>query len=84
MPAIPTSAKVNSTRRASSARLVAAAPWLSRPWRQASWATLLLIGAARLVTGGLLPMQLVLALAVGVAVGAGRCALRRARGRFRR
>ena len=34
---------------------VAAAPWLSRPWRRASWATLLLIGAARLVTGGLLP-----------------------------
>ena len=34
---------------------VAAAPWLSRPWRRAAWATLLLIGAARLVTGGLLP-----------------------------
>ena len=50
---------------------VAAAPWLSRPWRRASWATLLLIGAARLVTGGLLPMQLVLALAAGVTVGAG-------------
>jgi undecaprenyl-diphosphatase len=50
---------------------VAAAPWLSRPWRRASWATLLLIGAARLITGGLLPMQLVLALATGVTVGAG-------------
>src|SRR5271157_5001493 len=50
---------------------VAAAPWLSRPWRRASWAALLLIGAARLVTGGLLPMQLVLALAAGVTVGAG-------------
>ena len=50
---------------------VAAAPWLSRPWRRASWATLLLIGAARLVTGGLLPLQLVLALAAGVTVGAG-------------
>ena len=49
---------------------VAAAPWLSRPWRRASWATLLLIGAARLVTGGLLPLQLVLALAAGVTVGA--------------
>ena len=49
---------------------VAAAPWLSRPWRRASWATLLLIGVARLVTGGLLPMQLVLALAAGVTVGA--------------
>jgi len=50
---------------------VAAAPWLSRPWRRAAWATLLLIAAARLVTGGLLPMQLVLALAAGVTVGAG-------------
>ncbi len=50
---------------------VAAAPWLSRPWRRAAWAMLLLIGAARLVTGGLLPMQVVLALATGVTVGAG-------------
>ncbi len=50
---------------------VAAAPWLSRPWRRAAWATLLLIGVARLITGGLLPMQLVLALATGVTVGAG-------------
>ncbi len=47
------------------------APWLSRPWRRAAWATLLLIGVARLITGGLLPMQLVLALAAGVTVGAG-------------
>ena len=50
---------------------VAAAPWLSRPWRRAAWATLLAVGAARLITGGLLPMQLVLALAAGVTVGAG-------------
>ncbi len=50
---------------------VAAAPWLSRPWRRAAWVVLLLIGAARLVTGGLLPLQLVLALATGVTVGAG-------------
>ena len=49
---------------------VAAAPWLRRPWRRAAWAMLLLIGAARLITGGLLPMQLVLALAAGVTVGA--------------
>ncbi len=50
---------------------VAAAPWLSRPWRRVAWATLLLIGAAQLITGALLPMQLVLALAAGVTVGAG-------------
>jgi len=50
---------------------VTAAPWLSRPWRRSAWAALLLIGAARLITGGLLPVQLVLALAAGVTVGAG-------------
>ena len=50
---------------------VAAAPWLSRPWRRTAWATLLLIAAARLVTGGLSPMELVLAVAAGVTVGAG-------------
>ena len=50
---------------------VAAAPWLSRPWRRAVWATLLLIAAARLITGGLSPVDLVLAVAAGVAVGAG-------------
>jgi len=53
------------------AATVAAAPWLNRPWRRAAWATLLLIAAARLITGGLLPMQMVLALAAGVTVGAG-------------
>ena len=52
------------------AAAVAASPWLSRPWRRTAWAALLLIGAARLITGSLLPMQLVLALAVGVTVGA--------------
>jgi len=50
---------------------VAAAPWLSRPWRRAAWAVPLLTGVARLITGGLLPIQLVLALAAGVVVGAG-------------
>jgi len=50
---------------------VTAAPWLSRPWRRAAWAALLLIGAARLITGGLSPIDLVLAVAAGVAVGAG-------------
>ena len=51
--------------------VVAAAPWLSRPWRRAAWVVVLLIAVARLITGGLLPMQLVLALAAGVTVGAG-------------
>jgi glycosyltransferase 2 family protein len=50
---------------------VAAAPWLSRPWRRTAWATLLLIAAARVITGGLSPLELVLAVAAGVTVGAG-------------
>jgi glycosyltransferase 2 family protein len=50
---------------------VAAAPWLSRPWRRTAWATLLLIAAVRVVTGGLSPVNLVLAVAAGVTVGAG-------------
>jgi uncharacterized protein (TIRG00374 family) len=50
---------------------VAAAPWLSRPWRRTAWATLLLIAAVRVVTGGLSPVNLVIAVAAGVTVGAG-------------
>jgi glycosyltransferase 2 family protein len=50
---------------------VAAEPWLSRPWRRTAWATLLLIAVARVITGGLSPIDLVLAVAAGVAVGAG-------------
>ena len=50
--------------------VVAAAPWLSRPWRRAAWLTLLLAAVARLLAGTALPMQLILALATGVTVGA--------------
>ena len=46
-----------------------AAPWLSRPWRRTAWATLLLVAVARLITGGLSPLELVLAVAAGVTVG---------------
>jgi undecaprenyl-diphosphatase len=49
---------------------VAAAPWLSRPWRRVAWLTLLLAAAARLLAGTVLPMELILALATGVTVGA--------------
>jgi glycosyltransferase 2 family protein len=50
---------------------VAASPWLSRPWRRAAWITLCAVGAARLVAGTVLPMELILALAAGMTVGAG-------------
>jgi glycosyltransferase 2 family protein len=55
---------------AAAAVVVAAAPWLSRRWRRAAWLALLLAAAARLLTGAVLPMELVLALATGVAAGA--------------
>ena len=50
--------------------VVAAAPWLSRPWRRVAWLTLLLAAVARILAGTMLPMQLILALAAGVTVGA--------------
>ena len=50
---------------------VAAAPWLSRPWRRTAWITLWLAAVARLVTGTASPVEVVLAFAAGVSVGAG-------------
>ena len=48
---------------------VAAAPWLSRPWRRTAWIVLAAVGAARLITGTS-AAELVLALASGVTIGA--------------
>ena len=56
---------------AAAAVTVAAAPWLSRPWRRAAWITLGAAAAARLITGTVLPAELILAFAAGVTVGAG-------------
>jgi hypothetical protein len=50
---------------------VAAAPWWSRPWRRTAWIVLGAVGAARLVAGTVLPMELILALAAGITAGAG-------------
>jgi uncharacterized protein (TIRG00374 family) len=50
---------------------VAAAPWLSRPWRRTAWAGLWLAAVARLITGTASPVEVVLAFAAGVTVGAG-------------
>jgi hypothetical protein len=50
---------------------VAAAPWLSRSWRRTAWIALWLAAAVRLITGTASPMEVVLAFAVGVTVGAG-------------
>src|SRR5215470_7272537 len=52
------------------ALIVAASPWLSRPWRRTAWLTLLLVVVVRLVTGTVLPMELLLAFATGLTVGA--------------
>lgn len=53
------------------AAATAAGPWLSRPWRRTAWVTLLLICAVLVITGGLPVLELVLALAAGVAGGTG-------------
>jgi len=53
------------------AGLVAAAPWLTRPWRRMAWATLWLISLVRLITGTASPVEVVLAFAAGITVGAG-------------
>ena len=50
---------------------VAAAPWLSRPWRRTAWIMLWLAAVVRLVTGTASPVEVVLAFAAGVTVGAG-------------
>jgi undecaprenyl-diphosphatase len=50
---------------------VAASPWLSRAWRRTAWIALAAAAAARLATGAVLPMELVLAFATGVTAGAG-------------
>jgi glycosyltransferase 2 family protein len=49
---------------------IAASPWLSRAWRRTAWIGLCAVGAARLAAGAVLPMELVLALAIGVTAGA--------------
>jgi undecaprenyl-diphosphatase len=53
------------------AGVVAAAPWLSRPWRRTAWIALWLAAAARLITGTASPVEVVLGFAAGVTVGAG-------------
>ena len=50
---------------------VAAAPWLSRPWRRTAWAALWFAAVARLITGTASPLEVVVAFAAGVMVGAG-------------
>jgi undecaprenyl-diphosphatase len=51
--------------------MVAAAPWLSRPWRRAAWVTLWLAAVVRLITGTVSPAEAVVAFAAGIATGAG-------------
>ena len=51
--------------------IVAASPWLSRPWRRTAWLTLLLVVVARILTGTALPMEMVLAIVAGVTAARG-------------
>lgn len=45
--------------------------WLASRWRRATWIALGLVALARLISGTVLPMQLVIAYAVGATVGTG-------------
>ncbi|MGH3255188.1 MAG: lysylphosphatidylglycerol synthase domain-containing protein [Streptosporangiaceae bacterium] len=56
---------------AAAAVTVALSPWLSRPWCRVAWITLAAISVARVVTGTVLPAELILALGTGVTVGTG-------------
>jgi undecaprenyl-diphosphatase len=56
---------------AAAAGVVAAAPWLSRSWRRTAWIALWLAGVTQLITGISSPMEVVLAFAAGITVGAG-------------
>lgn len=56
---------------ATSAAIGAAAPWLTRRWERVSWASLGVMVIIRLVLGSNLPAELILALSLGTAAGAG-------------
>jgi undecaprenyl-diphosphatase len=45
--------------------------WLTASWKRAAWIALAVVGAARLISGTILPMQLVVASAIGATVGTG-------------
>ena len=53
------------------AGVVTAAPWLSRSWRRTAWITLWLAGLAQLLTGISSSLEVILAFAAGITVGAG-------------
>jgi uncharacterized protein (TIRG00374 family) len=48
--------------------IVTIGPWLTHSWRRAAWIGLGMVALARLVTGAILPMELVLAFAIGAVV----------------
>jgi undecaprenyl-diphosphatase len=50
---------------------IAVVPWLGRGWRRAAWILVLGAGAARLLTGTVLPMELAIAAAAGALAGLG-------------
>ncbi|MGE5292125.1 MAG: lysylphosphatidylglycerol synthase domain-containing protein [Micromonosporaceae bacterium] len=50
---------------------VIVAPWLSRPWRRTAWIVLWLAAVVRLITGTASPVEVLVAFAAGITVGAG-------------
>ncbi|MEN8112846.1 MAG: hypothetical protein ABFS21_00545 [Actinomycetota bacterium] len=51
--------------------ITAAAPWMPRRWQRVAWAALFALVLIRLILGTSLPAELILAMSIGVAAGAG-------------
>ncbi|MEN8234437.1 MAG: hypothetical protein ABFR89_05885 [Actinomycetota bacterium] len=51
--------------------ITAAAPWMPRRWQRVAWAALVALVLIRLILGTSLPAELILAMSIGVAAGAG-------------
>jgi uncharacterized membrane protein YbhN (UPF0104 family)/tRNA A-37 threonylcarbamoyl transferase component Bud32 len=64
-PAFPTSSYVASV----AAFVTITAPWLGRRWRRATWLTLILLVILRIIGSGEPPLDIIVAVAMGLVIG---------------
>lgn len=64
-----TSYPTSSAIAASAAFVAVTAPWLSRRWRRATWGTLIVLVLLRIVGSGEPPLDIIVAIAMGLVVG---------------
>jgi uncharacterized membrane protein YbhN (UPF0104 family)/tRNA A-37 threonylcarbamoyl transferase component Bud32 len=64
-----TSYPTSSAVAASAAFVAVTAPWLSRRWRRATWGTLIVLVLLRIVGSGEPPLDIIVAIAMGLVVG---------------